>query len=158
PGRFEPVVPKLLWFLGAAVVVLLMLWPILAAVAHRQRLDRWGNNVWWSLIGLAQITALILSPSFYYAYPNFAAPILCLLGGIGVGWLVHRCRSTQRWIIAAALCATYGVLVMGTMPLFRRTDPLNPSALSRLIAGQQCVWVASPAILIVAGESTSQIR
>src|SRR5262249_30474246 len=40
PGRFEAVVPKLLWFLGAAVVVLLMLWPILAAVTHRQRPDR----------------------------------------------------------------------------------------------------------------------
>src|SRR5262249_53178377 len=145
PGRLEPV-PSLLWFLGAAVVVLPMLWQIVVVVARRQRPDTWGNNTWWSLIGLAQITALILSPSFYYHYPNFAAPIMCLLGGIAVAWIAHGCGKTRPWIIAAALCVTYGVLALGTVPLFRQTNLVTRSTLHRLIGERHhCVWVMSPA-------------
>jgi hypothetical protein len=161
PGRFEPVVPSALWLLVAAVVVLLMIRQIVVVIAHRQRPNTWGENIWWSFIGLAQITALSLSPSFYYSYPNFAAPILCLLAGIGVGWLAQRCVKIGRWFIPAVLGFTYGVLVVGTVPRFReiayRETSLNLSALSQLIAGQQCTWVVLPTILILAGKSTQQI-
>jgi hypothetical protein len=155
PGRFGPL-PQPCWFLGAVVVVLLMLWPILAAVTRRQPAGRWENG-WWSLIGLAQITTLILSPSFYQHYPNFASPVLCLLAGVGVGWLAQRCGKTKRWIIVALLCIAYGDLVTGTVRR-HQDDPGYTAALNRLIAGQQCVWVLSPAVLIVAGKSTSQIE
>jgi hypothetical protein len=157
PGRFGPL-PKPLWFLGAVVVILLMLWPIHAAVARRQRPDTWEDSVWWSLIGFAQITALVLSPSFYFHYPNFAAPILCLLAGVGVGWLAKRCRRTKGWIIVALLCIAYGDLVTGTVRRYQKFQTvLDRSDLSRLFDGQYCVWVWSPAILIVAGKSASQI-
>jgi alpha-1,2-mannosyltransferase len=165
-GVFGVPLPKPLWFLGAGVMVMLILWPILAAVARRQRPGTWEDSVWWSLIGLAQITVLVLSPSFYFHYPNFAAPLLCLLAGVGVGvgWLAERCCKTKRWIIVAVLCVAYGDLVMGSVRGYQNfqrfeaaLDRSDPSALSRLIAGQHCVWVASPAILIVAGKSTSQI-
>jgi hypothetical protein len=157
PGRFG-LLPKPLWFLGAVVAILLILWPILTAVARRQRPATWQNSVWWSLIGLAQITALLLSPSFYFHYPNFAAPVLCLLAGVGVGWLAKRCHKSKRWIFVALLCIAYGDLVMGTVRWYQKYQTvLDRSDLSRLIAGQHCVWVWSPAILIVAGKSASQI-
>src|SRR5262249_2357125 len=113
PGRFEPA--PFFWFFGAAVVVLLMLWPILAVVARRKRPGTWEDSVWWSSIGLAQIPALVLFPSFYFQYANFAAPAMCLLAGVGVGWLAQRCRKTKRWIIVAVLCIAYGDLVIGTV-------------------------------------------
>jgi hypothetical protein len=163
PGRFGSL-PKPFWFLGAVVVGLLMLWPILAAVARRQRPDTWDDSVWWSLIGLAQITALILSPSFYLNYPNFAAPVLCLLAGVVIGSLAQLCGKTKRWIIVALLCIPYADLATATV---RRhytqiraigDDSGYAATLNRLIAGQQCIWVWSPVILIVAGKSTSQIE
>ena len=102
-------------------------------------------------------------PKLLFPLSELRRALLCLLAGVGVGWLAKRCGKTQRWIIVAVLCIAYGDLATGTVREYQKfqrfeaaLDRSDPS-LSRLIDGQYCVWVWSPAILIVAGKSASQI-
>ena len=123
---------------------------------HAKVTRSWPETSWWSVLALAQLATLLVSPLFYDHYTSFAAPVLCLLIGYGVGVLAADAR-TRTTLVAAAVGAMLLALAIGAV---RTIDQgvRQPHELADILRADECTWSLTPAPLIAGDVAHQQVR
>lgn len=155
----SPVPPFVLWIL-AALLLIAVLAPWVAGAVDRRPYFA-SDDAWcWSLLVVAQSTALLTSGSFFDHYSNFVAPAVALTLGAFVGLLARR---AGRWVgqSGPGIVAVLGMAAL--VPAGIAGFSLNPAplqdvsetAIAAAVAKHQCVW-APFAYMSIVSDSLSR--
>lgn len=118
-----------------------------AVIAWRARRDRF-----WVLLAAAQVSVLLLSPSFFDHYAAFAAPSLVLL-------VASATAAAPRWsrsAIAVAACAVVILATASTAPA--STAPFPARAVDAALPRSGCVGTDAPATLALVDRLTLDLE
>lgn len=148
--------PAAIWILAGLAGIALCALPLVKVLRARSAPRTWPETSWWSVLGLAQLATLLVSPLFYDHYTSFAAPVLCLLIGYGFGVLAADTRA-RTTLVAAAVGAGLLMLAVGAV---RTIDQgvRQPHELADILRDDECTWALTPAPLIAGNVAHSQIR
>ena len=148
--------PAPIWVLIGVTGIALCALPLAKVLRTRRSPRSWPETSWWSVLALAQLATLLVSPLFYDHYTSFAAPVLCLLIGYGVGVLAADAR-TRTTLVAAAVGAVLLALAVGAI---RTIDQgvRQPHELADILRADECTWSLTPAPLIAGDVAHQQVR
>lgn len=133
----------------AGIVALALMAPIRAVRRQIAPVD-WDDATWWAALGVAHLTLILVSSSFYDHYAAWAIAPLALSAGAGAASLrvANRMRTA---ILAAAVIVVIAVPQFAPRPAVASLDELRESA-----ADHGCVWATS-AMLVAADAASASV-
>ncbi|PVU83491.1 hypothetical protein DDP54_11335 [Cellulomonas sp. WB94] len=140
---------------GVAALVVVGL---VVALARRVRtpLSQWPDPVWWLVVGIAHLAALVVAPSHYLHYDAFLTVPLALVVGAGAAWGARRVAGRASTVRLGAVAVAVLVTLVATLPALSPGAAVSATVLAREAHG--CVWVREVQFLIVADLSRKQIE
>jgi len=152
--------PGTSWTVGA-FVVLGALAVVALVLVVRARVRPWGvlvpaswpDPVWWAVVGLVHLVALVVAPSYYLHYSAFLTVPIALVAGAVAGRLVRRARARVPVAVAVAVLAALLVVDLPAVPPGARVD--NDLLAAEAAGG--CVWAREVELLVLADASRRQI-
>ena len=109
-----------------------------------------------AVLAMAQIGLLLIAPSFYWFYADFAAPASALTLAVAAQRLAifvrqpRASRRVRRWIVgiaSVACAAAVGAMIFAMLPV-RAVPPARGVRLAALVFAARCVTSDSPMLLI----------
>ncbi|WP_152659492.1 hypothetical protein [Demequina salsinemoris] len=130
---------SLSWFVAGlvfAVFTLLALLPGIRALVRRTPAATWDDPVFWGLLAITHLIAVLLSNTFYYHYATWVIAPLSLSIGHAVG-LIRRQPLQIALATAAALVA---MLAVAKSALSIESSDLRPAEIAAWSSTRSCVW------------------